>query len=360
MRISVAMTRAESLFAAMVLALTCASCGSSSDAGDDADAGGLSGDTGVGPSSDASARPSPDSGDDGSVTPGRDSGPRTPATPADCEAESSGHPYFASLIARPEVAYCFSLRSQANIDGIDTGAESDRRMPVVYDAEVDAALFSIDPSGASPSSGSTDTQQKHPYIPTNHTSMLITWDLRVGESMRWVESEPYGHLGQHKAFRIDGPGAAAWLTAKLNYPAGTRTGEGVAQLFMTCPSPRWHVPEQSWEGPSETLMPKLADFYVQPDTWTRYWWFIEGTMGGGEGGEVVYVSSWAADETRDPVHLYDRVPVYSPSDGIDVFRLEYDSSQDQADNDYGENWNRNFVVLHGLSLEDVRGLLERP
>lgn len=71
-------------------------------------------------------------------------------------------------------------------------------------------------------------------------------------------------------------------------------------------------------------------------------------------------SVWLADEDRDPVRLYDAVNMITPPDGIGLFRFEFDSSMKIALNGPGQQYQRNFVVLEGLTEADVVDLLERP
>ena len=85
---------------------------------------------------------------------------------------AAAHDYFNMLAARPEKVVAYGMRSQAELDKIKTGAPSERKQRVVYDAAMDAALFSI----YTPIS--TDTQQKLLPIKFEGSSMLLTWDFR--------------------------------------------------------------------------------------------------------------------------------------------------------------------------------------
>jgi hypothetical protein len=50
-----------------------------------------------------------------------------------------------------------------------------------------------------------------------------------------------------------------------------------------------------------------------------------------------------------------------PAGGINLFRLEYDTSADQAKNrETAHSWNRNVVVLENVPASVVPGLLKRP
>jgi len=267
------------------------------------------------------------------------------------------HPYFDTLVAHPGLLWAYDLRSQASIDGIETSGASEHRYPVVCDPEADAMLQRIDPAPfVEPGGGSTGAEQKWATIDIHGTSMLLTWDAKLGSGCAF---DGPGDVGQHKAYRIDYGGGDFYLTWKTDYKNGANTGLGIAELFMASQTKQFLGPGTTNDD-SEILEPRLAEFYIQADTWTRYWFFVEGNIGGGAGGELVYFSAWAADEGRAPIHLYDRLAMYTPQQGLGIFRFEFNSSQSEADNDLMHIWNRNLVVLQGLELEDVEELLVQP
>jgi hypothetical protein len=272
-------------------------------------------------------------------------------------AMGGSHPYFDSLVADPAVLWAYDLRSQAGLDGIETSGASEHRYPVICDPAADAMLQRIDPAPfVEPGGGSTSAEQKWATIDIHGTSMLLTWDARLGPGCAFTDA---GDLDQHKAYRIDYGGGEFYLTWKTDYQRGANTGLGLAEMFMSSQTKQFLGPGTTNDS-SEILEPRLTEFYVQADTWTRYWFFIEGNIGGGPGGELVHFSAWAADEDREPIHLYDRLPMYTPEQGLGIFRFEFNSSQSQALNDMMHIWNRNLVVLQGLSLEEVQDLLEKP
>ena len=291
------------------------------------------------------------------------SGPYVSPEEPEAMVEAAAHDYFNTLRLRADCLVSFHLRSQLQLDSMITAGRSERRIPTAYDATMDAARFAIDPTGQTPNSGATDTMQKHARLRADGASLLVTWDLRIGANMRYVA--PNG-LGQHKSFRMDDNSGNGYMTLKANYAKATNQGEGVAELFFTISGQKW-IPTGGILGSSETIQPALTTVYAQPDTWTRVWWYLEGNVGGAswnpdkpELGNLVHVSAWIADEQREPVQLLNRVPVYSPAGGVDIFRYEFDTSQDSASNGFGAQWNRNFVALRGISLAGVRDLLQRP
>ena len=51
------------------------------------------------------------------------------------------HAYYDWLAARPDAAYAYPFRSQAELDTYPTEGKGGTRLPVVYDPEAEAALF---------------------------------------------------------------------------------------------------------------------------------------------------------------------------------------------------------------------------
>lgn len=287
-----------------------------------------------------------------------ESGPYVETDSAGGAIAAAPQAYFDMLAARADCLVAYSLRSQTQLDSIETRSVGPKAYPVVYDSAMDAALFRIDPSAPDGSGGgSTDSQQKRPRIDINHTSMLLTWDLRFDEGFAF-KGDTY--LRQHKTYKLT-YGDNLWITLKTNYASGANSGQGVAQLFVASQAKTWLGPGTT-NYSSEILEPRLAQFFIKANTWTRYWILVEGNLGGGEGGSVVYLSCWAADETRDPIQLYDRIAMYTPVDGLTKFWFEYDASQEGGGltNGMMKSWNRNLVVLKGVTLADAKSLLQRP
>jgi hypothetical protein len=255
---------------------------------------------------------------------------------------SGTHTYFERLASRLDCHVAFGLRSQAQLDSIETGATSDRKKPVVYDPVMDAAQFSIY------APVSSDSQQKILPVGIDNGSMLLTWDFRFDRYFSWVRE---GYLGTHKTFRFD-PGP--WITFKTDYKYAAHRGQ-LAELFVSINSASWLGPGTT-RGEREILFPRLTQFFVQPDTWTRVWVFVENID-----QPVAKVSIWAADERRDPVQLYDRIAMIPPMGGLNYFRMEYDTSAGPTDNpDEMHSWNRNWLILRNVPASEVPSLLARP
>lgn len=268
---------------------------------------------------------------------------------------SGQHTYFDALTARSDCYLAHSMRSQAQLDALPTTrGTTGKHMLVNYDEAMDAGRWAIDPSGRSPSSGSTGTQQKRPKLGVAGVdSMLLTWDTRFDNGFLWET----GKLGQHKTWKILNESDDQWLGWKTSYARGASQGRGVAELLMSTQSQKFLTGSTSTSliG-SEILGPRVSDFYIRPNTWTRYWFYVEGTIAE---GETVLLSAWAADEGRNPVQLYDRIAYLSPG-MIKEFHLFYDSSQKEATNGLSQSWNRNLVVLTGLNRDAAMSLLQKP
>jgi hypothetical protein len=287
------------------------------------------------------------------------------------EPEPGRYPYFEALVADPRRVTAFHYRTQADIDVIASRSVNERKIPIVYDPAHDAAKFEIDPSGSLPSSGATGTPQKRfQYTPpAGASSLLIAWDLKIAESMRfkagaeeqWDQGDgttrTVRYLTQHKSHRIDDLSGNMWLALKQTYSRGTNTGRGIAEFFLGGVNKHTAGPGTT-AGSNARIEPFLADYYVQPDTWTRVWVFIEGDVA--SPSAPVQMSAWLADEQRPAVQLYDRVNMIAPADGFGRFRFEFDSSTKEALNGPGQQWQRNFIVLHSITYAEMLGLLEQP
>ena len=260
------------------------------------------------------------------------------------------HTYYESLASRPgDCMAAYSLRSQAQLDGLETAADSSTvRRPIVYDAVQDAAMATIY------APVSADVKGKFLPMRTATGSLLLTWDFRFDEQFRWLTE---GHLRRHKTWRLN-PGP--WLAVRTDYQHAAHVGE-FAEILFSMPASRFLGPGSTRGAPSwfgEALQPALATFYFGPDTWVRVWIFVEGLE-----KEVCYMSVWVADERRDPVQIYNNIALLPNHEGGGLFnfQIEYDTSGDQATNPKEmHSWNRNVVMLRNVSKATVAGLLKRP
>jgi hypothetical protein len=255
------------------------------------------------------------------------------------------YPYFDALTARADCYVSYTMRSETELDSVATFAVSEKKMPITYDAVQDAALAQMY------APVSTDSQQKRFPIEAGGRTMFITWDMRFDNNFAYGGD---GYLGRHKTYQI-GQTGDHWIAWKTDYQNAAHDRNGVAELFMSTQGQRWLGPGTT-QGSQEILIPRLAQFFIQPNTWTRLMFYVEGV-----GDPVAYISAWAADEQHDPVRLYNRLAVIVPATGPDKLWLEYDSSMDTALNPQTmHSWNRNLVVLKDIALGDVQPLLQRP
>ena len=275
-----------------------------------------------------------------------------PFVPDGSEAEAAAeaaitHPYFDMLSLRPDCQVAYDMRSQAQLDAIETRGKSEKKLPVTYDAVNDSALFRMY------APVSTDSQQKLMPFTVPSGSVLLTWDFRFDENFKWRKA---GDTATHKTWRID-DSDVPWLAMKTDYQRATNQNRGIAEFYMSVPSNKF-IPPGTTRGSREIPEPKLGEFFIEANTWTRAWVLIEGI-----GQPTVKVSVWVADTTRGPVQLFDRLNLYPPGTGLAKadFRFEYDTSMDHALNPVEmHSWNRNFVVLKDPASSSIAALLQRP
>ena len=260
---------------------------------------------------------------------------------------SRTHTYFDSLISRADCVAAYGMRSQTELDSIESlNKNSPKKRPIQYDPVQDAAELTFH----APSS--VDVQGKLMPFEAAGT-MLLTWEFRFDENFRWRGP---GYQPRHKTWRLE-PGP--WLLVRTDYRHAANQGE-FAEFFVTVER-KIYLGPGSYHGGwlnGEMLQPQRATFYFQPDTWVRAWIYVEGF-----GQPIWYMSVWAADKDRDPVQLYDRIAMLPNEMGeLNRFRIMYDTSSEQATypDDLMHSWNRNIVVLQGLPPSQVPALLQRP
>jgi hypothetical protein len=100
----------------------------------------------------------------------------------------------------------------------------------------------------------------------------------------------------------------------------------------------------------------LRNFAIAANTWTRYWVQVTPRAG----SPWWNFSMWMADESRDPVKLFDNEAVKPKGQGWERLWLEYNTSTNAVKQGRGElvGYVRNVVVLKPLG--DVTPILQRP
>ena len=104
----------------------------------------------------------------------------------------------------------------------------------------------------------------------------------------------------------------------------------------------------------------VGEFFVMPETWTRYWASFEHVVVGGV--DYWELSLWVADENRDPVRILAGSQLLpSSTDGLwRSFWLEYNTSVNDVRAGRGDlvNYVRNIAMLR--DPVDIPGILARP
>lgn len=217
-------------------------------------------------------------------------------------------------------------------------------------------------------------QVRLPLGTSDGNSYLFTWDTYYTRS--YIDSG----LNNHKAYQFESNGL--WLEAQTRFDGG---GSGGAACF----DPRVHVAgiearsynklggSSSWSqtdgnylGPSvtkgEPILPKVSDFCMFPNRWTRWWVKLEQRA-----NDYDYMSMWVADEVTGPIQIYANVPLSVEPDSepspnsVVKWWLEQNTSSDDIKGsraiDFRDlvSYVRNFVALVNPPT-DVRPLLLRP
>ena len=261
------------------------------------------------------------------------------------------HEYFDRIAAMAQTYKAIPFRSDTEIQSFSEAAKTSKtRQSIVYDPTQDAAVMRFWPP--------TSIDIKGRFLPLNvkptDTSMTIAWDFRFGEGFRYRGD---GYVRIHKTWRIN-PGP--WLAFKSEYQEAAKDGK-FAELRITLPGSRFLVPPRSWQE-GEWLRPIVNRFYFEPDEWAR---MIVHVSQWNEA--IVFVSAWAASESKPVTQLLDKVPLLPPFDkttgarhDVGDFFVEYDTSADEVPlpEQWIFSWNRNFVFMKGLS--DVSPLLVKP
>ncbi|MEM9863386.1 MAG: hypothetical protein AAF938_17450 [Myxococcota bacterium] len=285
---------------------------------------GMRPDTGM-PASDLGTAPSDGSlGDDGGAADG---------------GAPSTRDYFTLLQERDEHMHSRAYRSEAEI----ATDQTPRATHVRYDAVQDAAEWTFRANVGSMSSADQLRSEFTPPVGEPDRNALYYWEGRWdGNWMRQRDG-----IRTHKAFQITGI-------------EPTRQGRGLEPRTRFDLAPEGYVARvdmrvYGWdpvvEGPFDTIGELDASFDIAPDTWTRFWVFVDWAN--------LAVTMWVSDETRAPVRIYDETAFNSMAPStFSGFWFEYNSSQERSDPSTLRIWGRNLVVLVGLdSLEIAEQLV---
>ena len=194
---------------------------------------------------------------------------------------------------------------------------------------------------------------------------FFTWDSF------WTDSYRYANSGNsyYKCWQFDAGGT--WVEPRLRFDGGERAGPQRSGFDL----PK-HIAALDFRlyhpGPNVTAAapaaPMAGTFHAEPNRWLRHFVLIEQRA-----NDYELLSVWAADETRGPVRLLDRLQVSLRPDGrspnaIARFWLELDSSQDTILRRHVGlelvSFHRNFASLvnppEAKAGGDITALLQRP
>ena len=240
--------------------------------------------------------------------------------PQEAHAES----YIDFLENRSETVMVRRYQSQLEIDG-DIHGQPDHDA-LSYDETINGARFR--------QVGANGRQLRPNFGTIDSGTVLITWESRWDAG--YSSNGDVDGLRTHKAFQIS-----------KNGPSDQRRME-IRALYSSVDEPdvaRLDHRRYIWNtvGDASPLAGQIDEFIIKPNTWTRFWSFMDFDNG--------TYSHWVADEDTNPVQLFDRLPIdYSNNlaAGVDNFWFEYNSSQSR-NGPVLYTWARNFAVLKNLS-----------
>lgn len=259
---------------------------------------------------------------------------------------------FAALCQSSATLACYSLQDDAQLNTYKHSNARPRKVFYLYPndpdpRQQDAAKITIDAS-----SNSLTNQIRLP-IPVYSGALLVQWDAWMGREFA------YGTAGipNYKHFQL-ASGGNIWTEIRSRFSLGVLAP--VDLRYYGSPGPGTIVGAGTVDGinygTDQALGPMVGTFIVAPETWTRYWIYLN------PAGTWTELSLWVADVHRDPVQILDRALV-TPRPGYtrwDSFWLEYNTSTDlvKAGRPDLISYARHVVMLQGVG--DPRPLLKRP
>ncbi len=229
---------------------------------------------------------------------------------------------------------------------------------MVFDPAEDAAMFTI------PADTASLPRQVRPAYPRVEVgTVLFTWDAKWGPEFQTDRDE----LQTHKAFQLarDGQVSGSGDNRRIELRTRFSLAEGECEEARGCAdgdtreecvacaasiaaSDLRLYQFDNLEGEQQPAEPQDARFVIEPDTWTRFWAFVDFDAG--------TYSQWIADSDRAPVQVFDALSIdyASHGGGLDWFWFEYNSSQSRTGGEL-RGWFRNLVVVQDMS--DAAGLV---
>ena len=220
-------------------------------------------------------------------------------------------------------------------------------------------------AGVMPNTNTIPNNVELPLGTSDGHTYLFTWDAY------WTDSYLSSGLTNHKTFNFLSGGV--WLEPGARYATsvpGFRAGTDVAELnvrsYQNPNGPAsWSLSNGNVLGPgtsgNQPLNPRVGNFIIKPNTWTRYWVQIQQRA-----NDYDYLDFWMADESTNPVQIYKNIPLSVRTtskipNSIESFVLEFNTSTAayvRGDMRDLVNYVRNFVALRDAG--DPSGLLVRP
>lgn len=219
-------------------------------------------------------------------------------------------------------------------------------------------------------------QVRVPLGTTNGNTYLFTWDSYHTDSFKDTG------VNSWKSFQFSSN--SLWLEVQTRSDGGGAGGascfvrsQHIASIEMRAyPSSgvggaaNWMLTDGNQMGPGtlgvSPILPRRAEFCQVPGRWVRSWVLIEQRA-----NDYDYMSFWLADEDRNAVQIYDRIPLSVEPDSkpiadrISEFWIELNSSWDKLSDSRARDgrdlvvYVRNFVALINPP-DDLSFLLVRP
>lgn len=210
-------------------------------------------------------------------------------------------------------------------------------------------------------------QVRLPLGTTDGHVYVFTWDVL------WTSSYVRSGLTNHKAFQFSTGtnDSRSFLEPQARYSGmnapGFNPATDVASLVLKSYNRvggnavfALNPPGSSWLGPGVTLaypiQPQIGSFIVKPNVWTRHWVQINQIA-----NDYAVMDAWVADETHAAVQLYASILTTLPSQRMQKFWIEFNTSTDNYVRGDARDlvaYVRNFVAL--MDVADVQALLVQP
>jgi hypothetical protein len=226
---------------------------------------------------------------------------------------------------------------------------TDQTVSVLRGQQGTSAKSHTDGSSVFVSSNILINQLRLPVSTEHGNSYLFTWDTWYGPEFDYDNAG----IGNYKTFQFGAPIYFFQVDSLFSEAPGSN-------LAMAGARGTGHgsLDEKEKYGPNiisaYPLRPQVGQFTIHPETWTRYWVYIEQNA-----ADWDPITMWVADESHDAVKLFDKLQFNVP-DTILQFILEFSTSSNELEAGRGTMvaYVRNWVALR--NPKDPQSLLQRP